>query len=244
MKRYYALVYEDDELVAVNKAPGLLSIPDREGKEISLKKLLEDRFGTIFTVHRLDKETSGLIVFARSEASHRRLSLQFEHREAEKIYQGLVLGSLAEPAGTVDAPIAEHPAQKGMMIVKPGGKPSRTDYRVLEDFGKYSWMQFRLHTGRTHQIRVHMKHLGHPVACDHLYGDGRGIFLSGIKHSYRLSKLELEERPLLDRLGLHAASLRLCSPDGKQLLLEAELPKDLRAVLRQLAINKKGSRRS
>ena len=116
------IIYEDENLIALNKPSGLLSIPDREGKDISLKKLLIEKFGNIFTVHRLDRDTSGLIIFAKTEEAHKNLSQQFEERQTEKIYQGMVLGSLATKKETIDAPIAEHPVKKGLMTVFRKGK--------------------------------------------------------------------------------------------------------------------------
>ena|SRR6188474_2012523 len=234
MKLNDLIIYEDENLIALNKPSGLLSIPDREGKDISLKKLLIDKYGNIFTVHRLDKDTSGLIVFAKNEATHKHLSQQFEARQTEKIYLGLVLGSLAQKKGSIDAPIAEHPAKKGLMTVHRKGKESLTDYEVLEDFKIFSWLQFQIHTGRTHQIRVHAKHIGHPVVCDDLYGDGKPILLSSLKHKFKLSKNELEERPILNRLGLHASSLQFGIANNETIKLEAPLPKDLKALLQQL----------
>jgi 23S rRNA pseudouridine955/2504/2580 synthase/23S rRNA pseudouridine1911/1915/1917 synthase len=228
------IVYEDDNLIALNKPSGLLSIPDREGKDISLKKLLIEKYGSIFTVHRLDRDASGLIVFAKNEETHKHLSLQFEERQTEKIYVGLVIGSLSEKKGSIDAPIAEHPAKKGLMNVYRTGKESLTDYEVLEDFKIFSWVQFQIHTGRTHQIRVHAKHIGHPIVCDGLYGDGKPILLSSLKHKFKLSKNELEERPILNRLALHALSLKFETTNGETIKLEAPLPKDLRALLQQL----------
>lgn len=228
------IIYEDENLIALNKPSGLLSIPDREGKDISLKKLLIEKYGNIFTVHRLDKDTSGLILFAKNDATHKHLSQQFEARQTEKIYFGLVLGSLAEKKGSIDAPIAEHPVKKGLMTVNRKGKESLTNYEVLEDFKIFSWLQFQIHTGRTHQIRVHAKHIGHPVVCDDLYGDGKPILLSSLKHKFKLSKNELEERPILNRLGLHALSLQLENTNNEIIKLEAPLPKDLKALLQQL----------
>ena len=105
---------------------------------------------------------------------------------------------------------------------------------MLEDFRIFSWVQFQIHTGRTHQIRVHAKHIGHPVACDELYGDGKPVLLSALKHKFKLSKNELEERPLLNRLGLHALSLQFLDTNGDSVKLEAPVPKDLRALLQQL----------
>lgn len=228
------IIAETAEFIALNKPAGLLSIPDREGKDISLKKLLIEKYGSIFTVHRLDRDTSGLILFAKTEEAHRHLSQQFEERQTEKIYLGFVLGSLADKTGTVDAPIAEHPAKKGLMTVYRKGKESLTEYEVLEDFKIFSWIQFQIHTGRTHQIRVHAKHIGHPILCDNLYGDGKPILLSSLKHKFKLSKNELEERPLLNRLALHALSIRFANTNGEVIKLDAPVPKDLRALLQQL----------
>jgi 23S rRNA pseudouridine955/2504/2580 synthase/23S rRNA pseudouridine1911/1915/1917 synthase len=234
MKHNDWIVFENEDFVVLNKPSELLSIPDREGKEISLKKLLQEKYGQIFTVHRLDKDTSGIIVFAKNEAAHKHLSKQFEERETEKIYVGLVIGSLVNKKGTIDSPIMEHPTKKGLMVINRKGKEALTDYEVLKDFGIYSWLQFQIHTGRTHQIRVHAKEFGHPIVCDELYGDGKPVFISSLKHKFKLSKNELEERPILNRLALHASQLKFVLPNGKKIELEVPLPKDLRAVLQQL----------
>ena len=162
------IIFENDQFVVVNKPSGLFSIPDRFGKEISLKILLKEKYGEIFTVHRLDKDTSGLIVFAKDETTHKQLSQLFEGREVEKFYQGLVYGSLMNEKGTIDAPIMEHPTKLGLMITDQKGKKSLTDYEVVENFKIFSWLQFQIHTGRTHQIRVHMKHLGNSIVCDEI----------------------------------------------------------------------------
>ena len=255
MKIAELIIFEDDDFVALNKPSGLLSIPDREGKEVSLKKLLQEKYagtegddpdkyrdgrGQIFTVHRLDRDTSGLIVFAKNEITHRHLSMQFEERQTEKIYAGLVIGCPAVQKGTIDLPIAENMVTRGTMIINRRGKQSLTDYEVLENFGSHSWMQFRIHTGRTHQIRVHMKDMGHPIVCDELYGDGKPLLLSSLKNKFKLSKNALEERPILNRLALHASKLSFTKPDGEKISLEADLHKDLKASLQQLTKWKKG----
>ena len=238
MKISEFIVFENDDFIALNKPSGLLSIPDRKGADISLKVLLKEKYGDIFTVHRLDKETSGLIVFAKNEAAHKHLSLQFETRQTKKIYQGLVIGSMMEKKGSISSPITEHPALNGTMIVHRKGKESLTDYEVLEDFGIYSRVQYRIHTGRTHQIRVHMKETGHPVVCDILYGDGKPVLVSSIKSKFKLSKDAEEEKPILNRLALHAFQLSFKDISGKLIDLEAPLPKDIRATLQQLAKRK------
>ncbi len=238
------IVFENNDFIVLNKPPGLLSIPDREGKEISLKKLLQDKYREIFTIHRLDKNTSGLIVFAKNEVSHKYLSQQFENRQAEKIYVGLIIGSPINKKGAIQSPIMEHPSKKGLMVINRKGKESLTDYEVLEDFGLYSWVQFQIHTGRTHQIRVHMKDIGYPIVCDELYGDGKPVLLSSIKHNFKLSKNEEEERPILNRLALHAYKLKFTGIDKVNYEFEAPIPKDLKAVLQQLSKRRGSTRRS
>jgi 23S rRNA pseudouridine1911/1915/1917 synthase len=228
------IVFENENFVAINKPAGLLSIPDRTQSEPSLKDMLLHKYGTIFTVHRLDKDTSGMIVFAKDEVTHKFLSQAFEERRVEKFYQGIVHGSPAEKKGTIDAPISEHLIQKGLMVIHRNGKPSVTDYEVIEDYKSYSLLQFQLHTGRTHQIRVHCKNIGHPLACDELYGDGKPVLLSSLKKKYKLSKHDEEERPMLNRLALHSYCLKFSDAAGQPFNLIAELPKDMRALLQQL----------
>jgi len=232
MKLTDHIIFQDEHLIAINKPSGMLTIPDRMGN-ISLKNHLQNSFGEIFTVHRLDKETSGIVVFAKNQTTHKQLSQLFEGREVEKYYRGLVIGKLVDSAGSIDIPIMEHPVTKGLMVTNKKGKPSQTDYQVLETFRFFSWMQFQIHTGRTHQIRVHMKHLGHAIVCDELYGDGKPILLSSLKKKFKLSKDEEEERPILSRLALHSYRLKFIL-DEKEFDWEAPLPKDLRACLQQL----------
>lgn len=233
MKIEDLIIYEDENVVAVNKPSGLLTIPDREGVN-GLRNMLQEKYGSIFTVHRLDKDTSGIVVFAKNETMHKHLSQQFENRETKKIYYGLVLGSPAQKTGIINEPLAEHPVKKGMMCIYKKGKESITEYEVLENFRLFSWVQFHILTGRTHQIRVHSKHIGNPVVCDPLYGDGKPVFISQLKKTYNLKKEEEGERPILNRLALHAAQLSFKGIKGENFTLEAALPKDLKAVLNQL----------
>ncbi len=228
------ILLETDAFVAVNKPAGLLSIPDREQSAVSLKDLLTQRYGHILTVHRLDRDTSGVIVFAKHEEAHRWLSMQFESRNTQKIYNGLVMGRVYEEEGLIDQPIGENTGRKGLMTVTRQGKPAQTVYKTLEAFRQYSWMEFNILTGRTHQIRVHMKHFGHPIACDAYYGDGQPLLLSSLKKNYKLAKHEDEEKPILGRLALHACMLRFRDMHEEEVLVEAPLPKDLRATLSQL----------
>ncbi|MFT3979952.1 MAG: RluA family pseudouridine synthase [Ferruginibacter sp.] len=234
-RQLYSIVFENDDLVAINKSSGLLTIPDREQSEPSLKDLLLDKYGSIFTVHRLDKDTSGLVLFAKNEATHKYLNKIFEERQVEKYYVGVVLGMPANSDGMIDAPIAEHHSQKGTMVVHAKGKPSQTGYEVLEANKYYSLVSFRLFTGRTHQIRVHCKNIGHPLACDELYGDGKPVLLSSVKKKFRLSKDDEEERPMISRLALHSYRLKFTDQHGDTLELTAEIPKEFRALMIQLS---------
>ena len=232
-----ATIFENDYFVVLNKPAGVLSIPDRMQSEPSLKDMLIEKYGSIFTIHRLDKETSGIIIFAKDEATHKYFSKQFEERSVEKFYLGLVHGTMPEKNGCMDCPIMEHPVFKGQMVINQKGKPSLTDYEVLEVLGKYSLVKFQIHTGRTHQIRVHCKNISHPIVCDPLYGDGKPVMLSAIKKKYKLSKHDMEERPMLNRVALHSSRLKFTDEQGKAHDLEAEMPKDMRALVQQLKKN-------
>lgn len=233
------IIFENDDFVAVNKPSGLLTIPDRHDNELeALSALLKKKYGQIFTVHRLDRDTSGIVIFAKNETAHKALSQAFESRDVEKYYLGLVNGEFVEPSGSINAPIMEHPVQRGKMVTNAKGRPSFTDYEVLESFGLYSLVRLRIHTGRTHQIRVHMKHLGHPIAVDPLYGNNQPVLLSAIKKKFRLGKFTEEEKPLLNRLALHAWKISFRDEKGQVFELEAPLPKDMQAVLQQLRKHK------
>ena len=234
------ITYENEDFIAVNKEAGILTIPDRhDDTQVSLYKILNQKYGKIFIVHRLDRDTSGLILFAKNEATHKYLSQLFEQRNIQKYYLGIVRGSMPEKKGSINEPIAEHPVKKGMMAIHKKGKPSLTNYEVLEDYGIYSLVQFEIQSGRTHQIRVHTKSIGHPVVGDEVYGDGKPVLLSSFKKKYKLSQNELEERPIISRLALHSFRLHFRGFDRQDYFIEAPLPKDMKALLQQLRKNRK-----
>jgi len=235
-KNNYTVIFENDDFVALNKPSGMLSIPNRAKSEVSLKEKLETKYGKIFPVHRLDRDTSGIILFAKNADFHRYMSQLFEHHKVEKYYTGIVSGRPIEETGDIEAPIAEHPTIKGTMVVHRNGKPSHTSFRVFEGHHAFSMVLFRLHTGRTHQIRVHAKNIGHPLACDPLYGDGLPVFLSAHKKGYKSSKKD-EEKPMISRLALHASKL-IFDDHGQRREMEAPVPKEFSALLKQL--KKKG----
>jgi 23S rRNA pseudouridine955/2504/2580 synthase/23S rRNA pseudouridine1911/1915/1917 synthase len=230
------ILIENDAFIVLNKPAGLLSVPDRTQSAPSLKDLLIEKYKEIFTVHRLDRETSGVIVFAKTAKLHQYLSTIFQERQVEKQYYGIVWGVPVSTKGIIDLPLHEHPAKNGTMVVNRKGKPATTGYEIIDDFGKYSLLKFDLYTGRTHQIRVHMKETGHPILCDPLYGDGNPFFVSSLKRNYKHQEFE-EEKPILSRLALHAARLSFADDLGNRYAPEAEMPKDMRALLNQMRKN-------
>ncbi|MEO7443895.1 MAG: RluA family pseudouridine synthase, partial [Ferruginibacter sp.] len=232
-KNKFSVIAENEDWIAINKPSGLLTIPDRNQSEKSLKEILTEQFGQIFTVHRLDKDTSGLVLFAKNETAHRYMSLLFEERKVDKYYSGIVHGIPPQEEGEIEAALMESPVHKGTMVVNRNGKPSKTGYKIIEAHPAFSLVEFRLYTGRTHQIRVHCKHLGNPLACDPLYGDGKPVFISAVKKNYKLSRHEEEEKPMLNRVALHAFKISFASPGGQAITLEAAIPKEFRALMQQ-----------
>lgn len=230
------ILFEDEHQLIVHKPAGMLSIPDRHVPEkINLLHWLQQKYGQVLTVHRLDKNTSGLICFARHPEAHRHLSLQFEHSKVKKSYLAVLDGLLHEEQGTIDRPIAPHPTRPGQMMVSKHGKAAITHFRRLECFQRFTLVEAVIKTGRTHQIRVHFQSLGYPLAVDEFYGPRPALYLSEIKgRSYRQGKNK-EERPLLGRLSLHAQQLGLVPFSTEKMeLFSAEPPKDIAATLKQL----------
>jgi 23S rRNA pseudouridine1911/1915/1917 synthase len=229
-----SILWEDVTILAINKPAGLLVLPDRYDHRLpDLYGLLKDTFGTIYVVHRIDKETSGVVLFAKTAEAHAQLNIDFEQRRIKKKYLTIVMGVPNTDAGCIDIPIIEneHGIRKMVTDTKKG-RDSRTEYTVIERFVGYSFIEARPSTGRTHQIRVHLSALGLPILADPLYGDGRGFFLSSIKRNYLKKE---EEQPLLRRTALHAFSLSFNHPaTHENIVVEAPLPKDMEAVLKAL----------
>lgn len=228
------IVEEDEALMVLDKPSNLLVLPDRFNQGLpNLSTIIREELGEIFVVHRIDRETSGLIVFAKTAEAHASLNRQFEGREVEKTYHAIVLGVPAQNEGTINAPLSESPRQKGMMRVdEKGGKDAVTEYKVLEEFKGYAFVEVRPKTGRTHQIRVHLQSIGAPILGDLKYDGGEGFFLSQVKPGYKGVE---EERPLLNRTALHAAGLSFLHPSsGERLQFSLPLPKDMKSVLKYL----------
>ena len=230
------ILYEDNYIIAIDKPAGVLSIPDRfNGEAANLVSILKLNYEQITPVHRLDKFTSGIILFAKDANTHKALSDDFAERNIEKYYYAIVDGIPTPAMGSIDVPITESMVTRGKMLVHKRGKESITDYKIIQSFKNFSFIYLRLHTGRMHQIRVHMQYLGHPLVVDNLYGNREALYLSEIKHKkFNLGKNK-EERPLLNRQPLHAAKLVFTHPQTlKKVEIECELPKDIQATLSQM----------
>jgi RluA family pseudouridine synthase len=239
------IIFEDDHLIAVAKPAGLATIPGR-GETDSVLQLLSRQIGLtccgaqdprLRIVHRLDKETSGVLLLAKDLPTQRHMGEQFQNNLVEKEYLALVIGKPLENEGIIDAALAPHPTSRDRMTVSKQGRPAKTAWRVERSLRHFTLLRCFPKTGKTHQIRVHLKSIGLPLAVDSLYNPGSGpepaLFLSHFKRGYRPTQNE-PERPLISRLTLHAEKLRFVHPDGRQISIECPPPKDFRATVMQL----------
>ena len=230
----FTVVYEDDCLIAVNKASGISVGGDRwDPAQQRLDKLIAESIAArVFTVHRIDRDTSGLVIFAKNTAAHRRLSLAFEGKGVIKRYLAVVRGRPPWKETVCNLPLIPNGNKQHLTIIdKFRGKKSLTRFVLRTGINNYSILEALPETGRTHQIRVHAAALGFPIVCDSLYGSPKPILLSSIKKNWRGDPLD--EKPLLARLGLHALELTLPSGDST-INLNAPLPRDMAALLKQL----------
>lgn len=226
-----SVIYEDDRIIVVDKPAGLLSVPDRYDRKIhNVFDILTQLRGKIYGVHRLDRDTSGLLLFGKDLDTYGRLSTMLEKHEIEKYYAAVAMGQPPDDQGVINLPIMKHD-RKHLMIISASGKAAETHYKIVERLGPFSLLDLRLVTGRTHQIRIHLSALGHPLLVDPLYGTRDSFFLSSVKKNYRGEKDQ--ERPILTRTPLHAHKLKF-TLEGEAYDLESPLPKDIRATVSQL----------
>lgn len=240
-------MFEDEQLLALDKPAGLLTSPDRyDPDRPNLMKLLhagiaeakpwarERGLTYLSNAHRLDFETSGIILLAKNKEMLVKLADLFGAEKPVKKYVALVQGTPVEDEFEVDAKLAPHATRLGMMRVDPkNGKKSRTKFTVMEKYSRWTLMRCEPLTGRTHQIRIHARHAGVPIVGDELYG-GKPLWLSRLKPNYRL-KPGREERPLIARVALHAEQLELKHPATDETLsITASWPKDLTVAVKYL----------
>ncbi len=231
----YQTIFEDDDIIVINKPSGILSIPDRYDHTLpSLYKILGDIYEKIFVVHRLDKGTSGIMVFAKNAESHKSLNDQFQNQEITKIYHAILKGRMIEDKMEVDIPLAHNPRKAGQMIPSARGKESLSIIKILESFRAATLAEVNLISGRQHQLRVHCSAIGNPLIVDDIYGDSSEFYVSSVKRRFNLKK-GTEEKPIMNRISMHARSLKFNHPEtSEQLEFQAEYPKDFAAVLQVL----------
>jgi len=234
----------EGDVIAIDKPAGLSVLPERHagtGVDSVVTRVLPllGEGERVYPVHRLDKHTSGVLIVATSRRAARDLSRAFFDRDVEKTYRAVVRGVMLEDEGTIDMPLGR-PRRQGQeaRVDFQSGKAAVTRFRVLARYRGYTELALHPETGRTHQIRVHLKAIGYPLAVDPVYGSSRGVYLSEWKRGYR-PKPGAPEKPLIDRLPLHAESVVFPLPDaagGEPRTLEvvSPLPKDLRVLLAKL----------
>ncbi|MBR6513544.1 MAG: RluA family pseudouridine synthase [Clostridia bacterium] len=226
------IVYEDEYLAVVNKPKGMVVHPapgNYTGTLVNallyhMKGRLSSINGVIRPgiVHRIDKNTSGLLMIAKTDEAHLGLAEQIKDHSFERLYEAILVGNLKEDAGTIDAPIDRHPEDRKKMAIVKDGRNAVTHYRVLERFPGFCHAEFKLETGRTHQIRVHSKSVGHPVLGDTLYGAGK-------------TKFELQNKNIIEEQTLHARTLGFIHPiTGEKLSFTSDLPEYFDTLLTKL----------
>lgn len=223
------VVYEDEDIIVVNKPSGMVvhPAPGNETKTL-VNALLYHCKGTLSgingvirpgIVHRIDKDTSGLLVVAKNDEAHVFLSSLLKEHGIKRVYHAIVTGHLKENEDTIDAPIARHPTNRKKMAVVSGGREAITHYKTIEEFSGFTYAKMELETGRTHQIRVHMSHIGHPIMGDTVYGGGKTPF-------------EKAHKPLIDGQMLHAKELSFPHPRTKEIVrFECPLPENFEKIL-------------
>lgn len=217
------IIYEDSDLLVINKPAGL--VVDRGREPPGWEKY--------FVVHRLDRDTSGLLVLAKNLKTLEKLQEQFQKRTVKKKYLALVHGRPRPPAGIIRKPVGRNPKETKKFAVVGGGREAMTRYRVVKTSADYSLLEIEPLTGRTHQVRIHLKSIGHPVVGDRFYSSRRQLREAGNLWGEASTKIRTERRP---RQFLHAQSLGFTHPrTGEWMRCEVDLPEDLKSVLDQLS---------
>jgi 23S rRNA pseudouridine955/2504/2580 synthase len=224
------IVFEDDRLIVINKPPFLSSLDERSGNEVSVLKLAKQYHSDAQVCHRLDKETSGLLLIAKTPESYRLVSIEFERRRVNKIYHAVIEGTHVFEKLKVDLPILNQ-GNKNVSIDRVEGKKAETWFQSLVYFKHFTLVECRPITGRMHQIRIHLA-TQHASIVGYTMYKGKPFFLSQIKRNYTLGK-EQEEQPIMKRFALHAKKLEL-TVDNEKYSFEAPYPKDFATLIKQL----------
>jgi 23S rRNA pseudouridine955/2504/2580 synthase len=225
------IIHEDDNLIVINKPPFIASLDEREGGEINILRLAKRYHPDAQICHRLDKETSGLLLIAKNPATYRLVSIEFERRRVNKIYHAVIDGRHVFENLNVDLPILNQ-GNKNVSIDRANGKPAETIFNSIRYFKHYTLVECRPITGRMHQIRIHLATQRAAIVNDAMYR-GKPIFLSQIKKRGFTMGRDKEEQPIIKRFALHARAVNF-TIDGKHYAFEAEYPKDFATLLKQL----------
>ena len=224
------ILFENDHYIIINKPPRISSLADRSGG-VDILTLARSYYPDVQLCHRIDKETSGILVLAKNTEAYRHLSLQFEHRQVVKKYHAVIHGLHFFKKKIIDDPLTT--SSSGVVkIDKRKGKEAVTIINTLETFRNETLVSCEILTGRMHQIRVHLSSIGAPVIADHSYG-GENVYLSSLKKFYKKRKFE-EEKPLINRFALHADYIKFAGLDFKSLECQAPYPKDFSVLIKQL----------
>lgn len=227
------LLFEDDDIMAINKPYDISTLDDRDATRTNVLKLAKSYCADAQVCHRLDRETSGVMLIAKNPESYRHMSLQFENRNVTKIYHAVIQSIEKLQHKEVDLPIL--PLKDGVVKIDPAGKPAFTVFNTLEVYFKHSLIACMPITGRMHQIRIHLSAIGCPIVADKLYG-GKEVFLSHMKRDFKLKKFT-DEQPLIKRVALHAQSITFSNLQGKETTITAPYPKDFAVLIKQLEKN-------
>lgn len=225
------ILFENDNLIVVNKPPFLSSLDEREGGEINLLRLAKGYWADAQVCHRLDKETSGAVIIAKNPDAYRHVSMQFEKRKVKKIYHAVIEGTHVFEDLFIDLPILNI-GKGNVTISRQEGKRSETHFKSLNFFKHYTLVECRPVTGRMHQIRIHLATQRASIAGDEMY-KGKPVFLSGIKRGYRLGK-DQEELPIMKRFALHAYEVTFKIDPENDMTFQAPYPKDFDTLLKLL----------